>query len=349
MGSGRKAWLCGVGRSSISPGVAGLDRVPRPWSHAAVERHGAGFDQLLQVAARELGHQRRQRAVEPLAVLRRRRSTKGRSFRRRGPASSGVLEPVRARRRQGVGRYNRFALFQESCVSMLRAKLSVVPAAGAVRRSVAGGLLLDDRATRPRTGARTRSTPKPRTNRAPAPTTRRSRCSRSSKAAPPARRWRSRPSWKRPTPSTRRGDQAQALATLDRFIKLHPASPAIDYALYLKGVVNFNDNLGMFSLPVAPGPVRARPEGRQGIVRVVQGTGDPLPRFALHARRAGAHDLHRQFAGAVRSARGALLLQPRRLRGRDQPRAERADRLPATCRRWKRRCSSWCAPTTRWA
>ncbi|HEY0823870.1 MAG TPA: outer membrane protein assembly factor BamD, partial [Ramlibacter sp.] len=43
------------------------------------------------------------------------------------------------------------------------------------------------------------------------------------------------------------GEQAQALATLDRFIKLHPASPAIDYALYLKGIVNFNDNLGMFS------------------------------------------------------------------------------------------------------
>jgi outer membrane protein assembly factor BamD len=42
-------------------------------------------------------------------------------------------------------------------------------------------------------------------------------------------------------------DQAQALATLDRFIKLHPASPALDYALYLKGIVNFNDNLGILS------------------------------------------------------------------------------------------------------
>ena len=30
-------------------------------------------------------------------------------------------------------------------------------------------------------------------------------------------------------------------------MKLHPASPALDYALYLKGLVNFNDNLGMFS------------------------------------------------------------------------------------------------------
>ena len=39
----------------------------------------------------------------------------------------------------------------------------------------------------------------------------------------------------------------QAVATLDRFIKLHPASPALDYALYLKGLVNFNDNLGLMS------------------------------------------------------------------------------------------------------
>lgn len=43
------------------------------------------------------------------------------------------------------------------------------------------------------------------------------------------------------------GEKVQALATLDRFIKLHPASPAMDYALYLKGLVNFNDNLGMFA------------------------------------------------------------------------------------------------------
>lgn len=43
------------------------------------------------------------------------------------------------------------------------------------------------------------------------------------------------------------GEQAQAIATLDRFMKLHPASPALDYALYLKGLVNFNDNLGLFT------------------------------------------------------------------------------------------------------
>ena len=43
------------------------------------------------------------------------------------------------------------------------------------------------------------------------------------------------------------GEKAQAIATLDRFMKLHPASPALDYALYLKGLVNFNDDLGLFS------------------------------------------------------------------------------------------------------
>lgn len=43
------------------------------------------------------------------------------------------------------------------------------------------------------------------------------------------------------------GEPAQAIATLDRFMKLHPASPALDYALYLKGTINFNDDLGLFS------------------------------------------------------------------------------------------------------
>jgi outer membrane protein assembly factor BamD len=40
------------------------------------------------------------------------------------------------------------------------------------------------------------------------------------------------------------GERAQALSTLDRYIRLNPSSPALDYALYLRGMVNFNDNLG---------------------------------------------------------------------------------------------------------
>lgn len=40
-------------------------------------------------------------------------------------------------------------------------------------------------------------------------------------------------------------DKAKALSTLDRFVKVHPSSPGVDYALYLRGLINFNDNLGL--------------------------------------------------------------------------------------------------------
>ena len=40
-------------------------------------------------------------------------------------------------------------------------------------------------------------------------------------------------------------DKALALSTLERFIRLHPTSAAFDYALYLQGLINFNDNLGL--------------------------------------------------------------------------------------------------------
>ena len=43
----------------------------------------------------------------------------------------------------------------------------------------------------------------------------------------------------------RTGEKAQAITAIDRFIKLNPSSPALDYAHYLKGVINFNDNLGL--------------------------------------------------------------------------------------------------------
>ena len=43
----------------------------------------------------------------------------------------------------------------------------------------------------------------------------------------------------------RTGEKAQALTAIERFIKLNPSSPALDYALYLRGIINFNDNLGL--------------------------------------------------------------------------------------------------------
>ena len=39
-------------------------------------------------------------------------------------------------------------------------------------------------------------------------------------------------------------EPARAVAAADRFIKLHPNHPNVDYAHYLKGLANFNDDLG---------------------------------------------------------------------------------------------------------
>ncbi|MCP3867198.1 MAG: outer membrane protein assembly factor BamD [Gammaproteobacteria bacterium] len=38
-----------------------------------------------------------------------------------------------------------------------------------------------------------------------------------------------------------------AVAAADRFIKLHPRNPHVDYAYYLRGIVNFNRNLGFIA------------------------------------------------------------------------------------------------------
>lgn len=44
----------------------------------------------------------------------------------------------------------------------------------------------------------------------------------------------------------RDNDMDAANQAVDRFIKLHPDHSNIDYAYYLKGLINFNDDLGLF-------------------------------------------------------------------------------------------------------
>ena len=41
-------------------------------------------------------------------------------------------------------------------------------------------------------------------------------------------------------------ETASAIAACDRFIRLHPNHPNVDYAYYLKGLANFNEDLGLF-------------------------------------------------------------------------------------------------------
>jgi outer membrane protein assembly factor BamD len=42
----------------------------------------------------------------------------------------------------------------------------------------------------------------------------------------------------------RTNEKALALSSVERFIKLNPSSPVLDYAMYLRGLINFNDDLG---------------------------------------------------------------------------------------------------------
>jgi outer membrane protein assembly factor BamD len=45
----------------------------------------------------------------------------------------------------------------------------------------------------------------------------------------------------------KQGETAQALSALDKFMKLHPNHPNLDYALYLRALVNFKEDLGPFT------------------------------------------------------------------------------------------------------
>jgi outer membrane protein assembly factor BamD len=45
----------------------------------------------------------------------------------------------------------------------------------------------------------------------------------------------------------RENDPAQAIAACDRFIKLHPNHPNVDYAYYLKGIVNFYEDQNLLA------------------------------------------------------------------------------------------------------
>jgi len=55
----------------------------------------------------------------------------------------------------------------------------------------------------------------------------------------------------------KRGQREEALSGLDRFIRTYPAHPNVDYAYYLKGLVNYEENLG-FLERMMPARIRDR-------------------------------------------------------------------------------------------
>ncbi len=103
----------------------------------------------------------------------------------------------------------------------------------------------------------------------------------------------------------RTGEKAQALAKLDRFIRLHPTSPALDYAFYLQGLVNFNDNLGLFGKlsrqDLAERDQQASRDAYESFKQVVERF--PQSRYAEDARLRMNHIVNSLAAGEVHVAR----------------------------------------------
>lgn len=58
----------------------------------------------------------------------------------------------------------------------------------------------------------------------------------------------------------RQGEQAPALAAVERFIKLHPNHPNVDYMYYLRGLINFNDKLSLFHFISRQDPTERDPK-----------------------------------------------------------------------------------------
>lgn len=55
-------------------------------------------------------------------------------------------------------------------------------------------------------------------------------------------------------------DQAQALAAVERFIKLHPNHPNVDYMYYLRGLISFNEQIGFLNFIYEQDPSERDPK-----------------------------------------------------------------------------------------
>ena len=89
----------------------------------------------------------------------------------------------------------------------------------------------------------------------------------------------------------KQGETAQAISAIDKFTKLHPNHPNLDYALYLRALVNFKEDLGPLARLVAqdladrdPKAARESFEGFKDLV-----TRFPESRYAQDSRERMAY------------------------------------------------------------
>jgi len=72
-------------------------------------------------------------------------------------------------------------------------------------------------------------------------------------------------------------DQAEALASVERFIKLHPNHPQVDYMYYLRGLINFNDQIGFLSTIYSQDPTERDPKATREAFAAFKALVDRFP------------------------------------------------------------------------
>ncbi|MDB5748613.1 MAG: outer membrane protein assembly factor BamD [Massilia sp.] len=72
-------------------------------------------------------------------------------------------------------------------------------------------------------------------------------------------------------------DQAEAMAAVERFIKLHPNHPQVDYMYYLRGLINFNDQIGFLSVIYAQDPTERDPKATREAFAAFKALVDKFP------------------------------------------------------------------------
>lgn len=72
-------------------------------------------------------------------------------------------------------------------------------------------------------------------------------------------------------------DQAEAMAAVERFIKLHPNHPQVDYMYYLRGLINFNDQIGFLSVIYSQDPTERDPKATREAFAAFKALVDKFP------------------------------------------------------------------------
>ena len=113
----------------------------------------------------------------------------------------------------------------------------------------------------------------------------------------------------------------KGLATIERFIKLNPSSPALDYALYLRGVMNFSDDIGVLGSLAGQDCRSVTSARRVTPTRHSSSWSNNSPTRITPPMPGCVWTTSSELAGEIRVVCGTLLLQARCLSGGRQPRA----------------------------